>query len=241
MNSNVQSHSRIEPRIIIIAETTTVELNAEKVRHLVKSGDSTETMATEEMLETIDRSEASQDSFDEYKEMVDDFNERMGLDSEQQHHAEAPSDNHATITDDENTNSKEEQSRSPHDIAKYKAEIWYPECRDCGCCQGFKHGCTCYLSNNGVCMCVTGGICVTCVPDDDSVVSMNSNELWYELWCQRLHSQLGPNELQFHPIERQGSHDGTNTSIGKVNSPCRFFFSAAGCRHGDACSYNHKK
>jgi hypothetical protein len=219
-----------------------MEVNAEKVRHLAKSGDSTETMETEEMLEATDRSEASQDSFDEYKDMVDDFNERMGPDSEQQHHALAPSDNHATITDDENTNSKEEQqSRSPYDIAKYKAEIWYPECRDCGCCQGFKHGCACCPSNNGVCMCVTGGICVTGSPDDDSVVSMNS----YELWCQRLHSQFNPNELQFHPIERQGSrrrlHNGTNTSTGKVNSPCRFFFSAAGCRYGDACPFNHKK
>jgi hypothetical protein len=211
-----------------------MELNAEEVRHLDKSGESTETMEMEEILETSDRSDASRDSFDEYKEMVDDFNDRMYPDSEQQHHAEAPSDNHATITYDEYSISMEEQSSLPPDIEKYNAEIWYPECRDCGCCQGFKHGCICFASNSGVCMCITG------VPDDVSIVSMNS----YELWYQRLQPQFCPNELQFHPIERQSSrgrvHNGANKNR-KTNASCRFFFSAAGCRYGDACPFNHKK
>lgn len=25
----------------------------------------------------------------------------------------------------------------------HAAEFWFPECRSCSCCQGFKHGCPC--------------------------------------------------------------------------------------------------
>lgn len=199
------------------------------VNDLDKSGESTETLETSEM------SEASRVSFDEYKEMVDNFNERMDPDPEKQHHARNLYDQHAT-TYAENMNSMIAQASSPADIAKYASGIWYPECRDCRCCQGFKHGCVCAPINNGVCMCVTGG-----VPDDVSVMTMNS----YDIWYQQSQLQCYPIELQFRgPLERRGSRRRVyNKENGqtKTNSPCRFFFSETGCRYGDACPFNHTK
>jgi len=192
----------------------------EEVDIIKKSSESTQSS------ETTVISETSGDSFDEYKEMVDNFNEMMDPDSEQQHHAGAHSDIHTSSTDDENMNSMEVRSSLPSGIARYAAEIWYPECRDCGCCQGFKHGCNCAASNKRICMCVTG------IPDDTSIVTMNSNELW----CQQLQSKSHSIEFQLHPTERRCSRRGV-----KVVSPCRFFFSAAGCRHSDACSFSHTK
>lgn len=35
-----------------------------------------------------------------------------------------------------------------------QAEYWFPECRNCSCCQGFKHGCNCCKSGSRVCSCV---------------------------------------------------------------------------------------
>lgn len=34
------------------------------------------------------------------------------------------------------------------------AQSWFPECRDCSCCQGFKHGCRCCQGSSRVCSCV---------------------------------------------------------------------------------------
>lgn len=35
------------------------------------------------------------------------------------------------------------------------AEFWFPECRDCTCCNGFKHGCKCCKSGKVECECVS--------------------------------------------------------------------------------------
>jgi hypothetical protein len=41
-------------------------------------------------------------------------------------------------------------------LSKHAAEFWFPECRECTCCKGYKHGCTC--CNGGVtsCKCASG-------------------------------------------------------------------------------------
>jgi len=36
-------------------------------------------------------------------------------------------------------------------LTKYANEFWFPECRNCICCEGFKHGCKCCV--NGVIAC----------------------------------------------------------------------------------------
>lgn len=45
----------------------------------------------------------------------------------------------------------------PAHLARHAAEFWFPECRDCACCNGFKHGCPCVATNNGQCTCAGKG------------------------------------------------------------------------------------
>eukprot|EP00535_Pseudo-nitzschia_heimii_P009013 CAMPEP_0197192578 /NCGR_PEP_ID=MMETSP1423-20130617/25257_1 /TAXON_ID=476441 /ORGANISM="Pseudo-nitzschia heimii, Strain UNC1101" /LENGTH=190 /DNA_ID=CAMNT_0042645485 /DNA_START=78 /DNA_END=647 /DNA_ORIENTATION=- len=186
--------------------TSLTSIKPEEIYDIDKSGESTETLDTTEM------SVSSEDQFDEYKEMVDNFNNRMLSGSDQQHNERNPT------VDDTNANSIKMQSTLPSDIAKYKTEIWYPECRDCACCQGFKYGCRCAPSNNGICMCITG------VPDDVSIVSMYSHEY--------RNDQLQCTILPLESQPRRNSKRNLYRDKRKVNAPCRFFFSATGCRQG---------
>ena len=36
-------------------------------------------------------------------------------------------------------------------LSSHAAEFWFPECRDCPCCKGFKHGCQCRTANVTTC------------------------------------------------------------------------------------------
>ena len=40
-------------------------------------------------------------------------------------------------------------SSLPSHMVNHAAEFWFPECRGCDCCKGFKHGCSC----GGLCVC----------------------------------------------------------------------------------------
>ena len=52
----------------------------------------------------------------------------------------------------------------PSHLAAHAAEFWFPECRDCCCCQGYKHGCRC----GGLCKC-SGGTPVATVKPTSSL------------------------------------------------------------------------
>jgi len=197
----------------------------------VKSSGSTETVKTSEL------SESSRDMFDEYKVMVDNFRERIVPNSVQQHHAQPTSMINAAAVG-KNLNSTEVLSSLPSDISR-DAEIWYPECRDCPCCHGFKNGCVCVSSNIELCRCVSGAIGVSGIPDEISTLTIGS----HELWCQQSLSQCHSTELPFPMLRRRGSRRrGSRYRVygnKKPKTPCRFFFSASGCRHGDACPFDH--
>ena len=36
-------------------------------------------------------------------------------------------------------------------LSSHAAEFWFPECRDCPCCKGFKHGCKCRTASVTTC------------------------------------------------------------------------------------------
>ena len=42
-------------------------------------------------------------------------------------------------------------------LTKNAAEFWFPECRNCECCTGYKHGCKCCVGGVTQCSCVSGG------------------------------------------------------------------------------------
>lgn len=242
----------------MVSNTATVE---EKINVIDKSDESTETM------ETADMSVTSRVSFDEYKAMVDGFNERLDHDEseEKQQHAVDPSENdssrisfdeYTTIVDNLNGRMSPESEEKLDDardnpavsngekIKSHYAGIWFPECKDCRCCQGFKYGCHCGPTNNGVCVCVTGGVGLAgvtgFVSDEISVMTMNS----YEVWNQQSPLQCRPAETQqSRPLERRLSKRRLKIlgAPPKTDSPCRFFLSGAGCRYGDSCPFNHTK
>ena len=57
------------------------------------------------------------------------------------------------------------------DLPPHAEEFWFPECRDCPCCNGFKHGCQCCSSNGGgsCSMCCAGGGATTTTTTTTSV------------------------------------------------------------------------
>eukprot|EP00547_Thalassionema_nitzschioides_P005236 CAMPEP_0194218604 /NCGR_PEP_ID=MMETSP0156-20130528/24135_1 /TAXON_ID=33649 /ORGANISM="Thalassionema nitzschioides, Strain L26-B" /LENGTH=151 /DNA_ID=CAMNT_0038948015 /DNA_START=221 /DNA_END=676 /DNA_ORIENTATION=+ len=40
-----------------------------------------------------------------------------------------------------NTTSTSSEAALPSHLVKHAAEFWFPECRDCACCKGYKFGC----------------------------------------------------------------------------------------------------
>ncbi|KAI2501285.1 hypothetical protein MHU86_13148 [Fragilaria crotonensis] len=79
------------------------------------------------------------DSFAQYAQMMDDI--EAEVEAEDANIMVPPP---TPITD---------TSALPAHLARHAAEFWYPECRDCQCCNGYKNGCSCCQTNGGVCRC----------------------------------------------------------------------------------------
>lgn len=75
-------------------------------------------------------------SFNEYTEMVDNIEQEMEADALDESYDDSPP---AGI------------SGLPAHMVKHANEFWFPESRNCACCNGFKHGCKCAASNRGTC------------------------------------------------------------------------------------------
>mmetsp|Transcript_5348 Transcript_5348/g.12685 ORF Transcript_5348/g.12685 Transcript_5348/m.12685 type:complete len:282 (+) Transcript_5348:559-1404(+) len=240
----------------------TASCKVNQAKDMDNSDESTETLETEVMSET------SRVSFDEYKEMLDDFNERINIESQKQqqtgessHHdsSQISFDEYTSIVDKMNgsispQSDKQDHARDPSISSEssgkkqsHLAGVWFPECKDCRCCQGFKFGCNCAPTNEGVCICITGGPpgvngfvngglpgVTGVVSDDISVVTMNS----YEVWSSQSQLQCRPTRLEKRRSRRKKKADREPVD---TNRPCRFFLSEMGCRYGDACPFNHTK
>jgi len=225
--------------------TSTTCQPADQANEIQKSDESTETLETEELSESTSRV-----SFDEYKEMLDSFNDRITIDEakQQQPTGEPSHDSQISFGDytdmvdkmNQDLNADTQHSSATAESRSHFAGVWYPECKDCHCCEGFKFGCNCAPSNDGVCMCVTGGLSHVTgyVPDDVSVMTTNST---YEAWNQSFSSfssQCRPINAQRRRSKRRSKPEREPIN---TNSPCRFFLSEMGCRYGDNCPFNHTK
>lgn len=198
---------------------STTTFTTDESDYFHKSLGSTETVKTAEL------SESSRDTLDEYKELVDNF-----TDPQQQQHLRHTSIINATAIDT-NLNSTVVQSSLPSHIAKDPG-IWYPECRDCPCCHGFKYGCVCISSNMGVCRCVSDALGV---PNEISTVSIGRHKVCH----QQSMFQRNSTELTSPKMTRRRGSGSSAYRNKQSKGPCRFFFSASGCRHGDACPFDH--
>jgi hypothetical protein len=121
----------------------------------------------------------------------------------------------------------------PSHLAKHAAEFWFPECRDCSCCKGFKYGCNCAASNGGSCACVAD--------DDVPVVATPPNNANSHQQQRYPSTSSGRGS---HSHSHGGGRGGGGVGVGvggggRRKIPCRFFLSAQGCRFGDSCTFDH--
>jgi hypothetical protein len=169
-----------------------------------------------------------EDSFTDYAEMMDNIESAM----EDEGHIGFAPESPAAAPDNRNHNIALPTSLPPH-LQKHAQEFWFPECRDCSCCKGFKHGCRCAPSNGGVCLCATGG---TPPPVVNATVSTagaghvgGGPSQWYA--GRGINNNSGSG----------GQGRGWIGGGGRGRVPCKFFFSQCGCRYGDSCTFSHQQ
>lgn len=114
-------------------------------------------------------------------------------------------------------------------LSQFAGEFWFPECRNCPCCKGFKHGCDC---------CKTGGVdtCKDASCIDGAMVSQVSADLAARGGAPEPARAPAPQAPTGAP--KQGGYNVAAPSAGGDNF-CKFEKSPGGCRFGASCRFQH--
>ncbi|CAB9503352.1 expressed unknown protein [Seminavis robusta] len=123
------------------------------------------------------------------------------------------------------------------DLPPHADEFWFPECRNCHCCNGYKHGCTC-CAKQGMrqCQCTTGHM-----PPPPQLHQPPPPTGW-------MPAAPGPTggggggggRGGYHGGHGGGGRGGGGRGRGRgPPPPCRFFNTPNGCRFGDNCRFSH--
>lgn len=101
-------------------------------------------------------------------------------------------------------------------LPPHAEEFWFPECRNCTCCHGYKHGCGCCITQGMTsCKCGSGGVAATISPTT-------------------------ANTTRTVPTPPQATATTTGPKRKSTTKPlCKFFTSPGGCRFGDKCRFAH--
>ena len=100
-------------------------------------------------------------------------------------------------------------------LSSHAAEFWFPECRDCTCCKGFKHGCTC--CTNGVTVCKDPTCSAPPTPQSPTAAAV---------------PPATPVTHTTNPTYTATSPTASTTQV------CRFY-AAGNCRSGASCRFVH--
>ena len=112
-------------------------------------------------------------------------------------------------------------------LSKHAAEFWFPESRNCTCCNGFKHGCQCCRSGTNTCQhCLNG-------EPSSAALSHESNA---DHTKAAGHAGANPYSLQYIPAAVKGPSSARTPGTPEV---CRFYSSPGGCRSGASCRFIH--
>jgi hypothetical protein len=103
-------------------------------------------------------------------------------------------------------------------LSSHAAEFWFPDCRSCTCCKGFKHGCPCVKSQ----------LFIACQHESCNVDPAHRGSKITESESPRNSSS---NTANFRRSVSDGSVSNSNI--------CRFEQSPGGCRFGSNCRYRH--
>ena len=135
-------------------------------------------------------------------------------------------------------------------LSVHAKEFWFPECRNCACCKGFKHGCECCTAGVDTCAkgdCINAEFATQVATDLASRASdapeNGSNAASGGATAASTgteHSSLnvrGPassGHAAFNP-----SSAGGGAGAGAAASDICKFFASGGCRYGDSCRFKH--
>ena len=108
-------------------------------------------------------------------------------------------------------------------LSPHAAEFWFPECRNCECCKGFKHGCPC--CKGGVNTCTSA----TCI--DNEFKQQVTSELASRAESTPVpKSSGGPSPRSAAPAPAAAS---------SASETCKFESAPGGCRFGATCRFKH--
>jgi len=142
-------------------------------------------------------------------------------------------------------------------LSQFAGEFWFPECRNCPCCKGFKHGCECCKSGVDTCTnesCIDG-VFKTQVTEElasrsnDVAVSTETSNATGET------SPVTPSVQTTLAVNSSTSYGGYNIqppsptavapTVPRVSASsitfCKFEMSPTGCRFGAACHFKHMR
>lgn len=130
------------------------------------------------------------------------------------------------------------------DLPPHADEFWFPECRNCTCCNGYKHGCQC-CAKEGLRSC-------KCAPSTGPTSNAAAAPPPQQQPGGWMPAQPGPGTGggggnygggQGGGGGGRGHYGGGRGGGGRGRGgnppPCRFFNSPSGCRFGDNCRFSH--
>lgn len=119
------------------------------------------------------------------------------------------------------------------------SEFWFPECRNCSCCKGFKHGCGCTRGTPAT-ECQDPG-CKTAADTETAVVEPIKPRPKLKIVYKNDVSAPAPvgasDTVVPAPINIAPEKSAGGT--GEDGKACTFFTSPQGCRFGTACRFKH--
>lgn len=113
-------------------------------------------------------------------------------------------------------------------LSPHAAEFWFPECRNCPCCKGFKHGCPCRSPAVDSC---THAECI----DQVYKTSVTNNLALRPEVPSPTASSSAPSAS---PARAVASHSPSSPASYGGGPVCKFFLSG-GCQFGASCRFVH--
>ena len=130
-------------------------------------------------------------------------------------------------------------------LGTHANEFWFPECRNCPCCKGFKHGCKCRTGMVNACQ---DPNCTTIVevveekpvevkPRHKSVVTFKPKPATGDapVATAPVVEAASPAVARVAPAAINTGANGVDT-----RAPCTYYASVRGCQYGAQCRFKHE-
>jgi hypothetical protein len=115
-------------------------------------------------------------------------------------------------------------------LSAHAAEFWFPECRNCECCKGFKHGCACCKGGVNTC---TGATCV----DAAFTQQVSSDLASRPAVTPTTSTSSAAYKVEAPRSEAPKARPAAAAPSG--GDICKYESSPGGCRFGAACRFRH--